>query len=75
MNKMIQRQDIVPPWIEKQQELVKTANVFRGRLRADWVRPDSLFRILMAKSRELATRTTHFYLYANDLNRNVMLPE
>lgn len=38
MNKMIQRQDIVPPWIEKQQELVKTASVFRARLRNDWKR-------------------------------------
>jgi hypothetical protein len=38
MNKMIQRQDIVPPWIEKQQELVKAANVFRSRLRNDWKR-------------------------------------
>ena len=38
MNKMIQKQDIVPPWIEKQQELVKAANVFRGRMRADWKR-------------------------------------
>lgn len=38
MNKMIQRQDIVPPWIEKQQEVVKTATVFRGRLRNDWKR-------------------------------------
>jgi hypothetical protein len=28
----------VPPWIEKQQELVKAANVFRGRLRNDWKR-------------------------------------
>jgi hypothetical protein len=38
MNKMIQRQDIVPPWIEKQQELVKTAKIFRARLRNDWTR-------------------------------------
>jgi hypothetical protein len=38
MNKMIQRQDIVPPWIEKQQELVKSANIFRARLRNDWKR-------------------------------------
>ncbi|KAG9243798.1 hypothetical protein BJ878DRAFT_422800 [Calycina marina] len=38
LNKMIQRQDISPPWIEKQQELVKTANSFRGRLRHDWKR-------------------------------------
>jgi hypothetical protein len=35
---MIQRQDIVPPWIEKQQELVKAASVFRARLRNDWTR-------------------------------------
>jgi hypothetical protein len=38
MNKIIQRQEIVPPWIEKQQELVATANKFRSRLRADWKR-------------------------------------
>ena len=35
MNKIIQKQEIVPPWIEKQQELIKAANVFRARLRAD----------------------------------------
>ena len=38
MNKMIKRQDIVPPWIEKQQELVKAARTFRSRLRNDWKR-------------------------------------
>ncbi|KAI1873720.1 uncharacterized protein JN550_002989 [Neoarthrinium moseri] len=38
MNKMIKRQDIVPPWIEKQQEVVKTAHTFRTRLRNDWKR-------------------------------------
>lgn len=38
MNKMIQKQEIVPPWIEKQQELVSNATRFRGRLRADWRR-------------------------------------
>lgn len=38
MNKIIQKQEIVPPWIEKQQELVKMANVFRSRLRSDWRR-------------------------------------
>ncbi|TDZ39359.1 hypothetical protein C8035_v003342 [Colletotrichum spinosum] len=38
MNKMIKRQDIVPPWIEKQQELVKVAGAFRARLRNDWKR-------------------------------------
>lgn len=38
MNKIIQKQDIVPPWIEKQQELVKLVASFRGRLRNDWRR-------------------------------------
>ncbi|KAI9733595.1 MAG: hypothetical protein M1834_003197 [Cirrosporium novae-zelandiae] len=38
MNKIIQKQEIVPPWIEKQQELVKAAMVFRSRLRSDWKR-------------------------------------
>ena len=38
MNKIIQKQEIVPPWIERQQELVASANRFRARLRADWRR-------------------------------------
>jgi len=38
MNKIIQKQDIVPPWIEKQQELVSAATKFRARLRNDWKR-------------------------------------
>ncbi|KAF1991990.1 hypothetical protein K402DRAFT_388556 [Aulographum hederae CBS 113979] len=38
MNKMIQKQDIVPPWIEKQQELISNATKFRARLRNDWKR-------------------------------------
>lgn len=38
MNKIIQKQEIVPPWIEKQQELTAAASKFRSRLRADWKR-------------------------------------
>lgn len=38
LNKMIQKQEIVPPWIEKQQELLKMVNIFRSRLRNDWRR-------------------------------------
>ena len=38
MNRMVQRQAIVPPWIEKQQEIAITASRFRARLRADWRR-------------------------------------
>lgn len=38
MNRMIQKQGIVPPWIEKQQELVSAVTKFRARLRNDWKR-------------------------------------
>lgn len=38
MNKIIQKQEIVPPWIEKQQELMKMVHTFRQRLRNDWRR-------------------------------------
>ena len=38
MNRMVQRQAIVPPWIEKQQEIASSATRFRARLRADWRR-------------------------------------
>ncbi|RDL40813.1 Uncharacterized protein BP5553_00792 [Venustampulla echinocandica] len=38
MNRMIQQQAIVPPWIEKQQEIVKTASTLRARLRYEWKR-------------------------------------
>ncbi|OJJ39566.1 hypothetical protein ASPWEDRAFT_169404 [Aspergillus wentii DTO 134E9] len=38
MNKIIQKQEIVPPWIEKQQELVKDVDRFRQRLRTEWRR-------------------------------------
>ncbi|KAI9772835.1 MAG: hypothetical protein M1840_008717 [Geoglossum simile] len=38
MNKIIQKQNIVPPWIEKQQELTRAIAVFRSRLRNDWKR-------------------------------------
>lgn len=38
MNKIIQKQEIVPPWIEKQQELISAVTKFRARLRSDWKR-------------------------------------
>ena len=38
MNKIIQKQEIVPPWIEKQQEMAKLIDSFRKRLRSDWRR-------------------------------------
>ncbi|KAF4270730.1 hypothetical protein CNMCM8812_000956 [Aspergillus fumigatus] len=38
MNKIIQKQEIVPPWIEKQQELTREVDRFRQRLRVEWRR-------------------------------------
>lgn len=38
MNKIIQKQEIVPPWIEKQQDLARETNQFRQRLRTEWRR-------------------------------------
>ncbi|KAE9990614.1 hypothetical protein EG327_001165 [Venturia inaequalis] len=38
MNKIIKKQEIVPPWIEKQQEVVSTATRFRSQLRYAWKR-------------------------------------
>lgn len=38
LNGMIKKQDIVPPWIEKQQEVASAASAFRKRLRNDWKR-------------------------------------
>lgn len=51
LNRIIQRQNIVPPWIEKQQELVKAVHVFRTRLRKDWKRHAA--RIIASKSGSL----------------------
>lgn len=38
LNRIIKHQDIVPPWIEKQQELVSATRNFRDRLRVEWRR-------------------------------------
>ncbi|QDS74957.1 hypothetical protein FKW77_004767 [Venturia effusa] len=38
MNKIIKKQEIVPPWIEKQQEVMSTATRFRSQLRFAWKR-------------------------------------
>ncbi|EEA21654.1 hypothetical protein EYB25_007092 [Talaromyces marneffei] len=38
MNKIIQKQEIVPPWIEKQQDLAREIGRFRQRLRTEWRR-------------------------------------
>lgn len=38
LNKMIRKQEILPPWVEKQQELGREAEGFRVRIRSDWKR-------------------------------------
>ncbi|KAK8862288.1 hypothetical protein PGQ11_008523 [Apiospora arundinis] len=75
MNKMIQRQDLVPPWIEKQQELLKTAHTFRTRLRNDWKRHAA--RIIASKGGSLQDQMRKARRYAlaeeahNPRKRNV----
>ena len=62
MNKIIQKQEIVPPWIEKQQELVKAAAVFRSRLRADWKRHAA--RVIASKGGPLEAQIRRAEAYA-----------
>ena len=62
MNKIIQKQDIVPPWIEKQQELVKSAATFRNRLRADWKRHAA--RMIASKGGSLEAQVRRAEAYA-----------
>lgn len=62
MNKIIQRQEIVPPWIEKQQELVKAVNSFRGRLRNDWKRHAA--RVIASKGGTLNDQVRRAQAYA-----------
>lgn len=62
MNKIIQKQAIVPPWIEKQQELVKAAAVFRTRLRADWKR--HVVRVIASKGGTLEGNVRRARRYA-----------
>lgn len=62
LNKMIQKQEIVPPWIEKQQELVATANKFRSRLRAEWKRHAA--RMIASKGGSLQEQVKRAEAYA-----------
>ncbi|KAL9589263.1 MAG: hypothetical protein Q9203_001945 [Teloschistes exilis] len=62
MNKIIQKQDIVPPWIEKQQELVKEAKNFRSRLRNDWKRHAA--RVIASKGGSIETQVRRAEAYA-----------
>ena len=62
MNKIIQKQEIVPPWIEKQQELTSAASKFRSRLRADWKRHAA--RMIASKGGSLADQVKRAEAYA-----------
>ncbi|KAL8718504.1 MAG: hypothetical protein Q9225_004372 [Loekoesia sp. 1 TL-2023] len=62
MNKIIQKQEIVPPWIEKQQELVKEAQTFRSRLRNDWKRHAA--RVIASKGGPIESQIKRAEAYA-----------
>ncbi|KAL8907012.1 MAG: hypothetical protein Q9171_006036 [Xanthocarpia ochracea] len=62
MNKIIQKQEIVPPWIEKQQELVKEVQNFRGRLRNDWKRHAA--RVIASKGGPVEAQVRQAKAYA-----------
>ncbi|KAL7919496.1 hypothetical protein ACQKWADRAFT_301288 [Trichoderma austrokoningii] len=62
LNRIIQRQEIVPPWIEKQQELAKTAQTLRSRLRRDWLRHAS--RMIASKGGTLEEQMARAEDYA-----------
>ena len=62
MNKIIQKQEIVPPWIEKQQELVKEAQTFRSRLRNDWKRHAA--RVIASKGGPVESQVQRAEAYA-----------
>ncbi|TLS29649.1 hypothetical protein PpBr36_00608 [Pyricularia pennisetigena] len=69
MNNMIKRQDMVPPWIEKQQELARAARVFRQRLRNDWRRHAA--RTIASRGGSLAEQMARAEAYARaELVRN-----
>lgn len=62
MNKIIQKQEIVPPWIEKQQELTAAASKFRSRLRVDWKRHAA--RVIASKGGSLLDQVRRAEAYA-----------
>ncbi|KAK4623978.1 hypothetical protein CLAFUW4_05804 [Fulvia fulva] len=68
MNKIIKKQEITPPWIEKQQEVISTCNAFRRRLRSDWKRHVS--RVIASKggSLESQMRLAEQYAFAESMH-------
>lgn len=64
MNKIIQKQEIVPPWIEKQQELAGEVNRFRQRIRAEWRRHAARLISSQGGSVEAQMKRAHAYAAA-----------
>ncbi|KAL4973508.1 hypothetical protein BDW66DRAFT_102187 [Aspergillus desertorum] len=62
MNKIIQKQEIVPPWIEKQQELAREVDRFRQRLRVEWRRHAA--RLIASQGGSLETQMRRAEAYA-----------
>ncbi|KAH7040568.1 uncharacterized protein B0I36DRAFT_371166 [Microdochium trichocladiopsis] len=68
MNKMIKQQNIVPPWIDKQQELIKAVHVFRSRMRNDWKRHAARSIASRGGSLEEQVRTARRYALAEEIH-------
>lgn len=68
MNKIIQRQEIVPPWIEKQQELMKMVHTFRQRMRNDWRRHAARSISSKGGSLDEQIRTAKAYALAEEMH-------
>ncbi|KAF7597059.1 hypothetical protein BBP40_010533 [Aspergillus hancockii] len=62
MNKLIQKQELVPPWIEKQQELAREADRFRQRLRTEWRRHAA--RLIASEGGSLESQMRRAQAYA-----------
>ncbi|PWY82899.1 hypothetical protein BO70DRAFT_428967 [Aspergillus heteromorphus CBS 117.55] len=62
MNKLIQKQEIVPPWIEKQQDLKREVDRFRARLRSEWRRHAA--RLVASEGGELGVQMRRAEAYA-----------
>jgi len=73
MNKMIKQQNIVPPWIDKQQELIKAVHVFRSRMRNDWRRHAARSIASRGGSLEEQVRTARRYALAEEIHNPVAI--
>ncbi|OGE51812.1 hypothetical protein PENARI_c012G08120 [Penicillium arizonense] len=62
MNKIIKQQEIIPPWIEKQQQLATETSRFRSRLRADWKRHAAM--LISSKGGSLEAQMNRAKAYA-----------